>query len=587
MNIQSLAVDNFRGITGGIAYNRVNFDNKNAIFLFGQNNVGKSSFLRAYQAFYSDAVTDDDFHFVGEKDIVMEMELFIDETKEKESIDLATSNKFDHIKENYLDTKGILRLRKTWGYKDKGKKPINETWNTKTQAWEQKAYAGIGWGNVFQALLMKPLFINAMPTEQDVQSIVTEVLKEIATSKLTKEKDDKINEALKTISDLQDEIYSKTDIDSYKTDVNEKFASLFPGFKIDVDEGTSRLKLTHDKIGKDFKVSFKDRADNNNTHEQMGHGAVRMAIFLLMLMRDKLRGKTAVRKSFIVLFEEPELFLHPMLTKKLRTLTYEVSADNMPFQILCASHSPQMIDISRDHTSLVRMTKDEAGNTRLFQVAREDLKNNEQKTNAEIKQKIYEILRFDPFICEAFYADEVLLVEGDTEAILARGYQQAYSCERDVFVVNCHSVVNIPFYQKIFSKFNIPYSVICDTDHIKKKTGWDKKKEEPSFTAHVQKTIAELYIKHKAAGLAKKFFVFPESFEPCHKNLSGNFQFDDSNSSEGKPFMANRYWKRLQEHSTESGYDQVPVINYFSSILGQKAPLLNVDETESANTIVS
>lgn len=582
MIIKSLAVDNFRGITGGTDHNKIYFDNKNAIFLFGQNNVGKSSFLRAYKVFYDDAVSNDDFPFDGDKDIVIEIELKVNEAVEKESINQATSNKFDHIKENYLDTNGILRLRKTWKREDAGKKSQNETWNVKTEAWEQKAYAGIGWGNVFQSLMMKPLFINAMPTEQDVQTVVTEVLKEVATSKLTKEKSAALDGALSTISSLQDEIYSKTDIDSYKKDVNERFESLFPGFKIDVDEGTSRLKFTPDKIGKDFKVSFKDKADNYNSQEQMGHGAVRMAIFLLMLMRDKLRGQTVIPKSFIVLFEEPELFLHPSLTKKLRALTYEVSADNMPFQVLCASHSPQMIDITKDHTSIVRMTKDEDEHTHLYQVERDDLKNDEQKTNEEIKQKVYEILRFDPFICEAFYADEVLLVEGDTEAIMARGYQQEYQGRREIFVVNCHSVVNIPFYQKIFSKFNIPYSVICDTDHITKTTGWNNVVEEPSFTAHVQKTISNLYAQHKASGLTRSFFVFPESFEPCHKKLSGNFKFDDSNSSEGKPFMANRYWQRLQEHKTEIGYDDVPVIKYFNTIFNPLATAAQPEVEEEA-----
>jgi predicted ATP-dependent endonuclease of OLD family len=566
MIIKSLAVDNFRGITGGTENNKISFDNKNAIFLFGQNNVGKSSFLRAYKVFYDDAISDSDFHFEGSKDIVIEIELQIDEATEKEGVNQATSNKFDHIKENYLGPNGVLRLKKTWKHEDRGKKSQNETWNVKTEAWEQKAYAGIGWGNVFQPLMMRPLFINAMPTEQDVQTVVTEVLKEVAHSKLTKEKGAILDGALSTISRLQDEIYSKTDIDAYKADVNERFELLFPGFKIDVDDGASRLKFTPDKIGKDFRVSFKDDADNNNSHEQMGHGAVRMAIFLLMLMRDKLRGQTVAPKSFIVLFEEPELFLHPLLTKKLRALTYEVSADNMPFQVLCASHSPQMIDISKDHTSLVRMTKDEDGNTHLYQVAREDLKNDEQKTNEDIKQKIYEILRFDPFICEAFYADEVLLVEGDTEAILARGYQQEHPGHRDVFVVNCHSVVNIPFYQKIFSKFNIPYSVICDTDHVTKSTGWDEKTEEPSFTSHVQKTIGDLYIQHKVDGFAKKFFVFAENFEKCHQRLSGNFRFDTSNASEGKPYMADRYWKQIRQHNTDPGYNQIPVIKYFEAI---------------------
>ncbi len=430
MLIQSFAVDNFRGISGGLDQNRVNFDGKNAIFLFGQNNVGKSSFLHAYEAFYDDSVSDKDFPFGGGKDITMEISLYVDEATEKDEIDKGTSNKFDNIKDNYLDADGILRLSKTWSSTDR-KRSVNKTLNVKTNAWDDVSYAGIGWANVFRPLMMRPLFINAMPTEQDVQNIVTEVLKEVATSKLTRENNEKLDTALNTISELQDEVYSKSDIDSYKADVNEKFQSLFDGFIIDIDDGVSRVKFTHDKIGKDFKVSFVDKDDNSNSHEQMGHGAVRMAIFLLMLMRDKLKGTASAKKSFLVLFEEPELFLHPVLTKKLRSLVYDVSDKNTPFQILCASHSPQMIDISRDHMSLIRMIKAADNSTKLFQVERKDLKNDEQPTDNDIKQKIYEILRFDPFVCEAFYADEVLLVEGDTEIVIARGYQQSVDNLKD------------------------------------------------------------------------------------------------------------------------------------------------------------
>jgi putative ATP-dependent endonuclease of OLD family len=561
-----MSINNFRGIKGGLESNTLNFDNTNAIFIFGQNNVGKSSYLKSYVAFYNDSVKESDFTNNSTEDIVIEASFIVDETHERKIIDEGTSNKFDHIKENYLDKHGVLRLRKTWLQSDKGKKSKNETYNIVTEAWEDKSYAGIGFSSVFKPLLMKPLFINAMPTEQDVQTVVSEVLKEIATSNLSSEKSIKFNQAIKTISDLQDEIYSKTDIDTYKREVNDQFKTLFNGFEIDIDEGTSRMKFTQDKVGKDFKVSFKDVDKYDNTYEQMGHGAIRMAIFLLMLMRDKLKGEARVSKSFLVLFEEPELFLHPALTKKLRSLVYQVSGDDMPFQILCASHSPQMIDISKEHTSLVRMTKNITGDTVLFQIKKQDLINEEQTTDAAVKQKIYEILRFDPFICETFYADEVLLVEGDTEAIISRGYQQEFESSKDVFVVNCHSVVNIPFYQKIFSKFNIPYSVICDTDHISNGTGWDEKIERPQFEAQIQRSISEQFEKDYVIGKAKYFYVFPETFEPYHESLKGKFKFDTT-GPEGKPFKANRYWNEIVKYKDQAGFYDVPIVKYLQKII--------------------
>lgn len=576
MKILKFAVNNYKGITGGLENNVIEFASSNSIFIFGQNNVGKSTFLKAYEAFYDDKIVPDDFTYEKKLDIVVEMSLEVNEESDKEAINKGTGNKFDNLKAKYLDASGTLMLRKTWRVSDNGKVSVNETYNIKTSSWEAISYGGIGLHPAFQALILKPLFIKAMPSEDQVEKIVNEILKEAATRKLSAKDNSELKEAEATITRLQEKVYSKADITAYKGKVNERFKTLFSTYEIDIDDGTSKAKYTHDKIGMDFKINFK-RTDNSqpSSYLQMGHGAVRMAIFLLMLMRDELREGGTVEKNFLVLFEEPELFLHPNLTKKLRKLIYEVSGDDMPFQVLCASHSPQMIDISKDHTSLVRMTKAVSGDTSLYQVVKDDLKNPEQETKADVKQKIYELLRIDPFICESFYADEVVLVEGDTEAIMLRGYEQEFGFNgKDIFVVNCHSSANIPFYQKIFSKFNIKYSVICDTDHfIAKKgdaegtnrTGWDEKTENPKFTSHIQKSIMEQYEIDAAKGKTGRFFVFPETFEPCHAKLKAPFTFNDTGSS--KAIKADKYWKQIIENKSDKALDSVPIISYIKSIV--------------------
>lgn len=570
MKLVRFAVNNFRGINGGLDHNYIDFESSNAIFIFGQNNVGKSTFLHAYQVFYEDSVKDGDFTLSNTEDITAELWLKVDEDKDKGNIDQGTGNKFDNLKNKYLK-ENILKLRKTWKRSDNGRASTNETFNITANSWDEISYGGIGAHAVFKPLIMKPLFIQAMPTEQQVESIVNDILKESAAKKLSAADNEELKEAEAVITKLQDKVYSKTEIESYRTKVNERFSALFTDYEVGIDDGTSKVKYTHDKLGKDFKITFNKIGSEQNTEAlQMGHGAVRMAIFLLMLMRDELREEGIAQKDFLVLFEEPELFLHPTLTKRLRNLIYEVSGDNMPFQILAASHSPQMIDISKDHTSLVRMVKKDDLSTSLFQVSKEDLKNPTQTTEEAVKNKIHEILRFDPFVCESFYADEVVLVEGDTEAIIWRGYQQSFECKREIYVVNCHSCTNIPFYQKIFSKFNIPYSVICDTDHIRDSetdnlTGWNNNIENPIFTSGIQKSIADQFYADKTNGKTKYFFVCPNTFEPCHEALEEQFKFEIS-GSEGKPFKADRYWKKILSKKGEEGFDEIPIVNYMKKI---------------------
>lgn len=572
MRIKSFAVNNFRGITGGLDKNVINFDDSNTIFVFGQNNVGKSSILKAYEAFYEDKVTDKDFNNANGADIELEVEFVIEEATDKPIIDAASNNKFDNLKSTYLDSSNVLKLKKTFKSSDNGKKPDNQTYKPSASSYEDKGYGGVGLHAPFQTMMLQPLYIKAMPNEADVESIVTDVLKEVATSRLKDTERAELKAAEETIQKLQDEIYKTSDIDTYKTEVNGKFSHLFNGFEIDIDEGSSKAKFTHDKIGKDFKVKFKTKKDDVdifNDYDQMGHGSVRIAIFLLMLMRDKLRGESETKKNFLVLFEEPELFLHPVLTKELRSLIYEVSDKDTPFQVLCASHSPQMIDISKDHSSLARMIK-ENGGTQIFQVQQEDLKTDEEDTKEKVKQKLHEILRFDPYVCESFYAGEVLLVEGDTEAIIARGFQQEFEDTKNVFVVNCHSVTNIPFYQKFFSKFKIPYSVVCDTDSTKDPAkGWNSDRENPTFTGGIQKSIYDQFTTDKAASTAKNFFVFDDTFETPHKALVDPFKYS-GNSSDGKPFNANAYWNQILDARTdanEADFNNVPIVDYLRKIM--------------------
>ncbi|UZJ64357.1 hypothetical protein OKW96_18570 [Sphingobacterium sp. KU25419] len=80
-----------------------------------------------------------------------------------------------------------------------------------------------------------------------------------------------------------------------------------------------KTKWTENSIGKSFSIHFehntngvKDETIPTN-YERVGHGAVRSAIFSLLLMKDIAEEFVRVehRKDYIVLFEEPELFYTP------------------------------------------------------------------------------------------------------------------------------------------------------------------------------------------------------------------------------------------------------------------------------------
>lgn len=581
MKLISFSVNNFRGISGGLKKNTIDFKNSNTIFIFGQNNVGKSTFLKSYEFFYysTSIVPSDYFKMQTSSMIEFELILHLDSLDFKR-IEENAPRKLQSLKDNWLKN-NYLKIRRTYsssGIKNYTLKNDNVNWDSPDVTdWSERNYGGIGLDRVFQSLLPKPIFINAMPDENEVEKIINTILADKVTNGLKDKERKELIEAQEKIKSLQDKLYNPEAITKYKEGVNTHFKELFPNIKIDLIE-KDKVSWTEAKFGKKFSIDFKKLRENGSTddnipsqHSNIGHGAIRTAIFTLLLMRDIaeefVRKKN--RKDYIVLFEEPELFLHPNLMKELRTLIYKVTEDDLPYQVLCASHSPQMIDISKPKSSLVRMVTSEQG-TEIFQINEDYLKKAKNVSAKQLKEEMLEVLRFNPFICESFYSDEVILIEGPTEEIILRGYLTEVVHSKNIFIVNCGSVTNIPFYQKIFSKFNIKYHVICDTDG-KPQYGIDTF-GNPVFKSGIQRTIYE-QIKLDSSNpdySSGLFRVHITTFEPAHKAVSihQDLRMPNYTGSLGKPFYANKYWKEvLSKNLNHININQVPILKFTEEII--------------------
>ncbi len=538
--------------------------------------------LSAYDFLYSGkSPTEDDFYKKNEGlPVEFELEALID-AKDLGYIEESQPKKVESFKK-YLSNGGIIKIRRVFNaLREKGKmkieNPKDTTLNPVSGDWEESAFGTIGLSQIFQYLLPTPILIKAMPTEEEVELVINEVLSSKAKQRLNAEDFHELSDARKTIRVLQDKMYNPDSIKKYKEEINSHFKKLFPDIFIEFDD-VDKVKWTEDKFGKRFGVHFQRNKEDGTrddsiptSYQTIGHGAIRSAIFSLLLMRDvaEERDRVENRKEYLVLFEEPELFLHPKLMRELRELIYSVSGVTYPYQLLCASHSPQMIDISKPDSSLVRMVRD-TNRTILYQIDKEDLKNaSGAKDTATLKEQMYEVLRFNPHICESFYADEIILVEGPTEEVLIRAILQKEEgkYDKEVFVVNCGSVTNIPFYQKVYSKFLIKYHIICDTDNATQ-CGKDEY-GIPCFSDGVQKSIYEQFkqdrgSEKKCAGI---LHIHHPTFEPVHgedsipEMLRFNENGEDYKASNGKPLNANLYWRRVLEPNYEHpDIEKVPII---------------------------
>jgi predicted ATP-dependent endonuclease of OLD family len=582
MKLRKFSVNNFRAISGGLECNQIDFEGSNTIFIFGQNNVGKSTFLAAYEFIVKDKTPGlDDFFRKGDG-IKMEFELVLGvDLVDLKLVEQKQPKKIDSFRK-YLDENSTIRIKRTFTSTNALTKLKVErkdvTWEPTAKRWEEIAFGSLGLIDVFQELMPTPILIKAMPTEAEVENVVNEILASKAKSKLDEKELVELKVAQQKIKDLQEKMYNPVSINAYEEEVNNHFQQLFPDTKINIED-SDKVKWTEDKFGKKFSVAFKKQnldgsvdTETPSTYNSIGHGAVRSAIFSLLLMRDIAEElqRHADRKEYLILFEEPELFLYPKLLKCLRELIYAVSEREFPYQVLCASHSPQMIDLSKRNSTLIRMVKTNTG-TKLFQVRDEDLRDAKGAATLEdLKQAMYEVLRFNPHICESFYADEVLLIEGPTEEIIIRGILQKIRSDKDLFIVNCGSVTNIPFYQKVYRKFAIKNHVICDSDT--QLVGANDVFGNPCFMGGIQQTIYAQHLQNcnnspRVGGILRCHTTTFESAH-MHKDIHEALKYPSYDKSHGKPFNANRYWQEiLAPNFSMSEIDTVPIVAHLKEVL--------------------
>lgn len=576
MKISFFAVNNFRGISGGLEKNKIIFKDTNTLFIYGQNNVGKSSFLKAYEFLYDNSTpTKDDFQKRKlSSPIEFELEVSLD-AFDKARIEKNAPKQKDSYKKYLKDD--VMRIKKTW-YENGGKiVSKNQTYDFAAGNYSDIGYASIGLHSVFQSCMPKPIFIKAMPSEEEAKKILNDILKMMAESTLKTEDLQALKDAQEKIRELQEKMYHPETIALYESSVNTYFNRIFDDTKIVFKDQKDRVIWTENKLGKEFDIEFKKQTldglvdeDIPSSSDKIGHGTIRTAIFTLLLMKDVAEKfeRMPGRKDYMVLFEEPELFLYPKIVSELRDLIYQVSLDDLPYQVLCASHSSAMIDLSKPKSSIIRLVKIN-NNTRIHQINDDFLKEAKNiKTNEELKQEMYEVLRFNPFICESFYADEVILIEGPTEEIIARAYFQEYKTSKNIYVLNCGTVNNMPFYQKIFSKFNIKYHVIFDTDKALV-CGVDALGND-IFDSGIQKSICEQFAKDVKAmngnvGVLRTHHV---TFEPAHcsDDLPVELRYVET-SERSKPYNANLYWKNiLKPNLNHKDINSVPIIRYLREV---------------------
>ncbi|MGX9306265.1 ATP-dependent nuclease, partial [Pantoea dispersa] len=270
-----------------------------------------------------------------------------------------------------------------------------------------------------------------------------------------------------------------------------------------------------------------------------GHGLQRSLIFTLLELIAKYDalpssdGEQEAR-SIVLLYEEPELFIHPHLMRKLKSVLQNIS--KLPqWQVIITTHSPYLINVADNPCSLIILSKNEEHITNVKQLKADPFIDDE-------KSRLRAALDYHPTVCEAFFAKRSILVEGDTEVAifseserLSKLFSIENSLHKDTTIVSCGGKWTISAIAKVMSHLQLSFKVIHDRD-LKELDEANPSPAHPLHPYNANAKILEAVVKHENIFIVKDTMedvLWPKG-RPGHKS--------------DKPFKA---WLRLREIADE------------------------------------
>jgi predicted ATP-dependent endonuclease of OLD family len=505
MILRKITVHNFRSIK-----HQDLFLNKYSL-LVGENNSGKTNIMRALRIFYEDNIKYDEktdfpkFKSVHDQESWIELE-FLTTPKEQEG-----------LKDEYRTTDRILKVRKLLKTTDKKFTDKVKANQSNIFAYENGALSTnyfYGAKNISQAKLGNVVFIPELSKVDDslkmsgpspLRDMINFVMKKVVKSS---ESFSKLDESFEEFNKKFKEEESKDgfSIKELVKDVNDEVKNWNIKFGIMINS------IDPDAIVKNLVSHYIE--DGNLGHEKVnidsfGQGLQRHLIYTLIKLSTKYSEVIkAEKKDFspdftLILFEEPEAFLHPSQQENLNLGLLKL-ADDEDQQVLASTHSP--IFVSRkteDLASLIRLNRKNE-DTAVFQATKEIIESlfdenttmfklfkdklSDTTTSEGLKSKIRQkklasdedcidikleeeslkyFLWFDSERASAFFARHVVICEGASEKIFLD--YLLHTCWQDlrknnVYFLDAMGKFNIHRYMNLFKSLGIDHSVLTDTD---------------------------------------------------------------------------------------------------------------------------
>jgi putative ATP-dependent endonuclease of the OLD family len=307
---------------------------------------------------------------------------------------------------------------------------------------------------------------------------------------------------------------------------------IFPNLAIDLNIGMSDLKVDPlDALIKGSKLSIKE-FDDNVDWDQQGTGSQRALFWSLLQVRSRMQAiknsrmdtdkkikllekeikklegerdkarteatkeakqQTIIQKNaeldnlkqldpekvvdennelalpgYMLLIDEPEVALHPNGIRAASQYLYEL-ANDPSWQVMLTTHSPLFINPFEDHTTIVRLSRNEGNPSPNTYRSDEIIFSEDEIENLKL------LSNFDPNLSEMFFGQYPVIVEGDTEyaafSLVMRMERDKYHVNNKPILIRARGKYSIVPLIKMLTHFKVNFSVLHDSDFPKNKKG--------------------------------------------------------------------------------------------------------------------
>ena len=490
MKLSHISIHNFRGIIDA----SMNF--QPYTLLVGANNSGKSTIIDCIRAFYEK----DSFKFKKDGDFPLK-----GATDQESWIELTFSlndQEHDSLKDDYKLAEKILKVRKYFQTGEKlhdGKTAAGSILGYKTDGTiSNEPFYGAK--NVQSGKFGDLIYIPAISKVDEhtklsgpsaLRDLITNIMSDVVEgSEAYKILTDSVTIFAGSVRAIETE--DKRSLSSFEDDLNDLLEPWQTKFNLRF-AAPSTAEIIKSMLGWDIRDNYHEKPQGV---EYFGSGFQRHFIYSVIQLGAKYVPQKISKKAkdftpslTLVLFEEPEAFLHPPQQDDLARNLITVS-DTQDWQIICSTHSAHFVSRNAGRIPAIIRTQRVNGMVSAFQVV-ESLWNSIVDANHAIQHvaanypKVQRTMQADdlkpemeavkyflwlnPDRAGMFFAENVLLVEGPSETALINKLLDdgKLSLPHGTYILDCLGKYNIHRFMNLLSALGVVHAVLHDDDDNK------------------------------------------------------------------------------------------------------------------------